>query len=83
MNTGLILYMRPSCPFSAKVLLEAAVLGVDLVERDIKDPEAMAELMEKGGKNQTPFLVDTGNDTMLYESDAIMTYLHERFGQNP
>jgi glutathione S-transferase len=81
MESTLILYTRPGCPFSAKVLLEAAVLGVDLKERSTKDPVYKAELMETGGKDQTPFLVDTENDVTMYESDAIMDYLHERFGK--
>jgi glutathione S-transferase len=81
MESTLILYTRPGCPFSAKVLLEAAVLGVDLKERSTKDPVYKAELMETGGKDQTPFLVDTENNVTMYESDAIMDYLHERFGR--
>lgn len=83
METPCILYTRPGCPFSAKVLLEAAVLGVELEERSTKNPQMLEELMAKGGKNQTPFLVDTERDVSMYESDAIMEYLHERFGHNP
>jgi len=82
MEGSLILYTRPGCPFSAKVLLECAILGIELEERSTKDPKVLDELMEKGGKNQTPFLHDTVQEVSMYESDAIMEYLHERFGKN-
>ena len=82
METTLILYTRPGCPFSAKVLLEAAILGVRLDERSIKNPEAHKELMARGGKEQTPFLIDEANAVSMYESDAIMDYLHARFGSD-
>jgi len=82
MNDLPILYTRPGCPFSAKVLLEAAVLGAELDERSIRDPEILKELMERGGKEQTPFLFIESEKVSLYESDAIMDYLHERFGQD-
>lgn len=81
MEKPLILYTRPGCPFSAKVILEAAVLGVLMEERSTKDPAVLEELMAKGGKNQSPFLVDQERDVFMYESEAIMDYLHERFGQ--
>ena len=81
MESAPILYTRPGCPFSAKVLLEAAILGVVLEERSIKDPAILDELMDRGGKEQTPFLFDAAHDVSMYESDAIMEHLHERFGQ--
>ena len=80
MESTLILYTRPGCPFSAKVLLEAAVLGIDLTELSTRDPEVLKELIEKGGKEQTPYLVDMKNNVSLYESDAIMEHLHQYFG---
>ena len=82
MERTLILYTRPGCPFSAKVLLEAAILGVHLDERSIKNPEILNELMDRGGKEQTPFLLDEANAVSMYESDAIMEYLHARFGND-
>lgn len=75
----LVLYTRPACPFSARVLLEAAVLGVDLDERSISDPAHLKELEERGGKVQTPFLWSEG--VALYESDDIMSFLHDAFGK--
>lgn len=76
----MILYTRPGCPFSAKVLIEAAIIGIDLEERNIKNPEVADELLARGGKIQTPFLYDEENKRAIYESDAILDHLHERFG---
>lgn len=33
-----------------------------------------------GGKSQFPFLVDPNTDTMMYESDAIVEYLYNKYG---
>lgn len=79
MAKPLILYTRPGCPFSAKVLIEAAIIGIDLEERNIAIKEIGDELLARGGKIQTPFLFDEENHRSLYESDAILAYLHERF----
>ncbi len=80
MAKPLILYTRPGCPFSAKVLIEAAIIGIDLEERNIAVKEVGDELLARGGKIQTPFLLDEENNRSLYESDDILAYLHERFG---
>jgi len=53
-------------------------LQVELDLRDIsEDPDAAAELVEKGGKTQVPFLVDTERGVMMYESSDIIDYLRE------
>lgn len=37
-------------------------------------------ILEKlGGKQQVPFLVDTENGEMMYESDDIVAYLEENY----
>lgn len=80
-SSGLILYTQPGCPFSAKVLLELAVMGIEAEERNIAIPAIEAELMAKGGEVKTPYLIDTTSGHALYESDDIISYLHERFGK--
>lgn len=75
----LILYMRPGCPYCAKVFLAAAELGVEFDERNIYDPGVEAELIEKGGKRQVPYLFDPATGTGFYESDAIIEHLHATF----
>ena len=39
-------------------------------------PEAIA----RGGKVQFPLLIDPNEDLVLYESDAIVSHLYERYG---
>lgn len=77
----LILYYRPSCPFCQNVLGEAETLGVQFRLKNISaDVHLVEELIEKGGKKQVPFLVDTEREVSLYESVDIMAYLDEHYG---
>lgn len=78
----LTLYMRPGCPYCAKVLIEAATLGISFDERNINNPALEAELIEKGGKRQVPYLFDSATGTGLYESNAIIEHLHATFSGN-
>jgi glutathione S-transferase len=39
-----------------------------------------AELRERGGKVQVPFLVDPNTGRELYESDDIVAYLEKEYG---
>jgi glutathione S-transferase len=40
-----------------------------------------AELVERGGKAQFPYLVDPNTGTELYESEDIIDYLHRTYGE--
>jgi glutathione S-transferase len=52
--------------------------NIDLDLRDITESEeALAELMELGGKHQTPFFLDSESGVSLYESNDIIDYLRE------
>lgn len=75
----LILYMRPGCPYCAKVFRVAEVLGVVFDERNINDPAVNAELLARGGKRQVPYLVDSERGIEMYESDDIIAHLHASF----
>jgi glutathione S-transferase len=37
-------------------------------------------MLELGGEDQIPFLVDTARDVTMYESDDIVDYLEEHYG---
>jgi glutathione S-transferase len=53
-------------------------LKVTLDLRDTSEDEtALAELLEKGGQSQVPFLVDTERGVSMYESSDIIDYLRE------
>lgn len=75
----LTLYTKPGCSFCAKVKEEGKFLGIEFDERSVADPGVVEELLKKGGKPQTPFLIDDETGVSLYGSDAIIAHLHERF----
>ena len=77
----LILYTKNGCPFCHKVLSFVEDHGIEIDEREVYSSEDhMNELLEKGGKRQIPFLHDTDNETMMYESDEIIEYLQAKTG---
>jgi len=55
-----------------------------LQEKNIYDEEQnLKELLQIGGKQQVPFLLDQSADISLYESDDIVEYLEEHIeGEN-
>ncbi|HEY0964762.1 MAG TPA: glutathione S-transferase N-terminal domain-containing protein [Candidatus Paceibacterota bacterium] len=73
-----ILYYKPTCSFSERVIQMAKNLNVSLDLRDISESEeALAELLEKGGAEKTPFFVDTETGVSMYESSDIIDYMRE------
>ena len=73
-----ILYYKPTCPFCQRVLQMAENLKIELELKDVSEDQAAAdELIEKGGKMQVPFLVDTDADVSMYESNDIIDYIRE------
>lgn len=72
----LTLYVKTGCPFCAKVLIEADLLGITFNQKNIADPGVSEELLARGGKVQTPYLVDEEKGVEMYESDDIIDYLH-------
>jgi glutathione S-transferase len=76
----LTLYINPNCPFCQRVMQMAENLKVDLDTKDITaDETTHAELVEKGGKPQTPFLEDSEKDVTMYESNDIIEYIRENY----
>ena len=77
----LTLYYKPTCPFSQAVLAEAEVLGLKIDLKDISTDKVLdKELVEKGGKHQTPYLIDPERREAMYESKDIISYLYEHYG---
>lgn len=82
----LTLYVKTRCPYSAKVLLELAGVihasekseGYRVLYID-RDEEARRALVQAGGEEKVPFLVDPGADRAMYESDDIVTYLKGKY----
>lgn len=75
----LSLYYKESCPFCQRVLEMAENLKVEFDLKDIEDEAIAAELIEKGGKRQVPYLVDTERDVAMYESGDIIDYIREHY----
>jgi len=76
----LTLYYKPSCPFCQRVLQVSDNLGVQFELKDISESEeALAELLEKGGKQQVPYLVDDERGVAMYESGDIIEYVREHY----
>ncbi|MES2668080.1 MAG: glutathione S-transferase N-terminal domain-containing protein [Patescibacteria group bacterium] len=75
----LTLYIRPGCPYCAKVLKAGEDLGIPFDLKSITNPEVAKELVARGGKQQVPYLVDEEKGVEMYESDAIIEHLHASF----
>ena len=81
------LYQAEGCPYSKKVRERMQALGLSFVAHnprthggEVRDEEAYEELLDRGGEDQIPFLVDPERDESLYESDDIVAYLDEHYG---
>ncbi|MDA2936147.1 glutathione S-transferase N-terminal domain-containing protein [Patescibacteria group bacterium AH-259-L05] len=76
----LTLYIKSGCPYCIKVLNFTKEHNIDLIEKDAYAGEQnMKELLEKGGKNQAPFLVDDTKGVSMYESDDIISYFKKKY----
>ncbi len=75
------LYVKTGCPFCEKVLAAGKAIGVPFELRNIADPAVAQELVARGGKRQVPYLVDSDGDVAMYESDDIVNYLREHYGE--
>lgn len=76
----MILYYKPTCLYCIKVLDFAQQHGISFELRDITaDPAIAQELIDRGGKRQVPYLVDTERGVEMYESGDIVAYLQEHY----
>jgi len=82
---NLALYHFPTCPFCLKTRRVMQRLSLKIELRDAQhDATHRAALIAGGGKPQVPCLLITdanGQQTWLYESDAINAYLNSEFGE--
>ena len=80
----LALYHFPTCPFCLKARRTVRRLSLKIELRDAKNDDThRAALIAGGGKPQVPCLLitdDNGQQTWLYESDAINAYFNREFG---
>lgn len=77
------LYQKESCPFSHAVRNKLTHLGLDFVAHSVPDDQPLKheQLVQAGGKDQVPFLIDHTSGVKLYDSQAILTYLDKTYGK--
>jgi len=78
----LSLYQFHACPFCVKTRRALHRLNVPMTLHDAKnDPVQRDRLLAGGGKVKVPCLLiqDDGQPRWLYESNAIIAYLEQRF----
>lgn len=83
------LYQFEGCPHCKKVREKLSELGLSYVNHNprlgnaddhaVTNERTYDELVEMGGLDQVPYLVDTDRETSLYESDDIVEYLDEHY----
>lgn len=75
------LFYHPDCPYSKKVIdfIEENDINLDLL--NVEDEENKNNLERLNGKVQFPALY-VNNDTIILESDDIITYLNESYKEN-
>ena len=78
----IILYEFESCPFCRKVreALTALDLDADIRPCPKRGERFRAELVERAGKPQFPYLIDPNTGREMYESDDIVAYLYAEYG---
>jgi glutathione S-transferase len=76
------LYEFEACPYCRKVREALSALDLEAIIYPCpKDgPRFRREATRRGGKAQFPFLVDPNTERELYESDDIVTYLFDQYG---
>lgn len=80
----LILYTGANCPFCRKVEAFLEDKGIEYTSKNVhQDDSALEELLELGGKRQIPFLHDTETGSAMYESQDIIDYVAQHYGQEP
>ncbi|MEE2024996.1 MULTISPECIES: glutaredoxin family protein [Alkalimonas] len=81
----LVMYQFLACPFCIKVRKEMARLGLTIEKRDAQhNASHRAELERGGGRVKVPCLrIENEQEEVrwLYESNAIIAYLQQQFGQ--
>jgi glutathione S-transferase len=76
------LYEFEACPFCRKVREALSILDLEAMVYPCPKGGGRYRdaLRERGGKAQFPYLVDPNTGIEMYESDAIIRYLFERYG---
>ncbi|CAA7033987.1 unnamed protein product [Microthlaspi erraticum] len=76
------IYEFEGCPFCRKVREMVAVLDLDILFYPCPrgSPNFRPKVKRMGGKQQFPYMVDPNTGVSMYESDGIIKYLSEKYG---
>lgn len=76
------LYEFENCPFCRKVREALSILDLEVDVRPCPKNglRFRGAVKKRGGKAQFPYLVDPNTGTEMYESDDIVKYLFDRYG---
>jgi len=76
------IYEFESCPFCRKVREIVAILDLDVLFYPCprNGPNFRQKVLEMGGKLQFPYMVDPNTGASMYESDDIIRYLVDKYG---
>ena len=69
------LYVSQYCPYCKKVMKYLDENNIEYNMLDVGEAENFNKLVKLGGKDQVPFLNDTDNDVLMYESSDIIKYI--------
>ena len=72
---NMYLYVKPGCPFCARVDRFMENAGIELEQRSILEGTNRDDLIAVGGKAQVPCLIVDGKP--MYESMDIIKFLNE------
>ena len=77
------LYEFEACPFCRKVREALSILDLDAAIRPCPKGGTLyrEEVRQRGGRSLFPYLVDPNGGIEMYESDDIVRYLFERYGE--
>ena len=77
------IYEFEGCPFCQKVREAVCILDLDveMLPCPKGGPTFRPEVFKMGGKAQFPYLVDPNTGVQMYESDAIIQYLFDTYGE--
>jgi glutathione S-transferase len=80
----LVLYEFEACPFCRKVREAFSELDLAYVcHPSARGSAHRPTLLERGGKEQFPYLIDPNTGTELYESEDIIDYLYATYAASP
>ncbi|TYH32231.1 hypothetical protein ES288_A01G236100v1 [Gossypium darwinii] len=76
------IYEFEGCPFCRKVREIVAILDIDVLFYPCpkNGPNFRPKVAQMGGKQQFPYMVDPNTGVAMYESDDIIKYLVEKYG---